>query len=231
MSGTMTPQSAARRWLANHDPKDGGGHIGHTSADQLFARAVVLSAYEAGAEANARLKFDAGFAACWAEMFVQSNQNPLFDFTTRIMDRGWFIHLANLDGPEMFEPEGQADDDAVLPTELATLISRATPHDLDDGGRYFGETYRDLTACKHSETGEYHHRADGELVQWLWNHRRAILLALVVQNASAATVAQTIVRNVAELPDRTSPDDQPEMLMVTADELTALITQALQPEA
>lgn len=32
-----------------------------------------------------------------------------------------------------------------------------------------------------------------------------------------------IVREVAELPDRTSPDDQPEMMLVTAAELTAIL--------
>ena len=32
-----------------------------------------------------------------------------------------------------------------------------------------------------------------------------------------------IIRAVAELPDRTSPDDQPEMMLVTADELAAIL--------
>lgn len=36
-----------------------------------------------------------------------------------------------------------------------------------------------------------------------------------------------IVRDVAELPDRTSPADQPEMMLVTQDELSEIIRRAL----
>lgn len=32
-----------------------------------------------------------------------------------------------------------------------------------------------------------------------------------------------IIRDVAELPDRTSPADQPEMMLVSADELRAIL--------
>lgn len=38
-------------------------------------------------------------------------------------------------------------------------------------------------------------------------------------------LADLIVRDVAELPDRTSPDDQPDMLLVTADELRGIIRE------
>ena len=34
-----------------------------------------------------------------------------------------------------------------------------------------------------------------------------------------------IVRDVAELPDRTSPDDQPDMMLVTAEELQAILAR------
>ena len=40
-------------------------------------------------------------------------------------------------------------------------------------------------------------------------------------------VADKIVREVAELPDRTSPADCPEMMMVTAEELKGIIKSAL----
>lgn len=36
-------------------------------------------------------------------------------------------------------------------------------------------------------------------------------------------IATEIVREVAELPDRNSPDDQPDMMLVTQAELTAII--------
>lgn len=43
-----TNMTAALRWLQDHDPGDGHGQIGHTGSDQLFTRAVVLAAFEAG---------------------------------------------------------------------------------------------------------------------------------------------------------------------------------------
>lgn len=36
-----------------------------------------------------------------------------------------------------------------------------------------------------------------------------------------------IIRDVAELPDRTSPEDQPDMMLVTADELEAILDARL----
>lgn len=40
-----------------------------------------------------------------------------------------------------------------------------------------------------------------------------------------------IVRDVAELPDRTSPADQPDMMLVTSAELTEIICRALTAAA
>ncbi len=40
-------------------------------------------------------------------------------------------------------------------------------------------------------------------------------------------LAQTIVRDVAELPDRTSPDDWPEAMLVTSEELHSIVRSAL----
>jgi hypothetical protein len=45
--------------------------------------------------------------------------------------------------------------------------------------------------------------------------------------ASAELLACLIVRDVAELPDRTSPEDQPDMMLVTADELRSIVCAAL----
>lgn len=58
--------------------------------------------------------------------------------------------------------------------ELRSLIAKATAEDLSDGGRYFAETYDDLTRCRHEEIGEYQHATDGELIEWLWNRRNEI---------------------------------------------------------
>ena len=43
----------------------------------------------------------------------------------------------------------------------------------------------------------------------------------------AAAIAALIVRDVAEIPDRCSPDDQPEMMLVTSDELTHIVMRRL----
>jgi hypothetical protein len=41
-------------------------------------------------------------------------------------------------------------------------------------------------------------------------------------------IAEKLVRSVAELPDRTSPDDWPEAMLVTQDELLEIARAALQ---
>jgi len=43
----------------------------------------------------------------------------------------------------------------------------------------------------------------------------------------AETIAEMVVRDVAELGDRTSPDDWPEAMLVTADELTIIVDNAV----
>lgn len=43
-------------------------------------------------------------------------------------------------------------------------------------------------------------------------------------------IAAQIVRDVAELPDRTSPDDAPEMMLVTREELEVIVLNALDRE-
>ena len=40
-------------------------------------------------------------------------------------------------------------------------------------------------------------------------------------------IAAIIVRDVAELPDRTSPDDRPDMMLVSDHELKAIVLAAL----
>lgn len=40
----------------------------------------------------------------------------------------------------------------------------------------------------------------------------------------AADYATRVIREVAELPDRTSPEDQPEMMLVSADELRTILS-------
>lgn len=65
-----------------------------------------------------------------------------------------------------------------LAAQLRGLINRANDQDLRDGGRYFGETFTDLTQCRHGDTGEYSDCHDGDLVEFLWNHRWLFLAHL-----------------------------------------------------
>lgn len=81
----------------------------------------------------------------------------------------------------MTKPEPAAPVAAPIPetcrvraAELRVLIGRATASDLTDDGRYFADTFDDLTRCRHEEIGEYQHRHDGPLVEWLWNRRDEI---------------------------------------------------------
>jgi len=62
--------------------------------------------------------------------------------------------------------------------KLENLMAAASDEDLTDGGRYFEGSCCDLTQCHHSETGNYVHRPDGELIEFLWNNRRNILEAM-----------------------------------------------------
>jgi hypothetical protein len=66
---------------------------------------------------------------------------------------------------------------------LRALIAKATQEDLTDDGRYFAETYADLTRCRHQEIGEYEHSPDGKLVEWLWNKRQVIADLLATAEA------------------------------------------------
>lgn len=42
-----------------------------------------------------------------------------------------------------------------------------------------------------------------------------------------AEIIEGVIRDVAELPDRTSPEDWPEAMMVTADELRSILLARL----
>lgn len=38
--------------------------------------------------------FEAGYSACWAEMFVQSGEKPPFALSDDVFDKAWDIYLA-----------------------------------------------------------------------------------------------------------------------------------------
>lgn len=44
----------------------------------------------------------------------------------------------------------------------------------------------------------------------------------------SSDIVEMIVRDVAELPDRTSPEDQPDMMLVTAEELASIVREHLR---
>ncbi len=70
--------------------------------------------------------------------------------------------------------------------EIDALLEKATDEDLSDGGRYFDESFDDLTRCRHEEVGEYQNRHDGALIEWLWNHRLEIRQMYAALAADAA---------------------------------------------
>lgn len=37
--------------------------------------------------------FEAGYAACWAEMFAKSDEKPAFILSDAVFDRAWGIYL------------------------------------------------------------------------------------------------------------------------------------------
>lgn len=56
--------------------------------------------------------------------------------------------------------------------------------------------------------------------------------AVVVDMAKRrAELIDGVLRDVAELPDRTSPDDQPGMMLVTVDELRGILLRWLSFDA
>jgi hypothetical protein len=77
-------------------------------------------------------------------------------------------------------------------SELEALVGRATQEDLADGGRYFAESCDDLTKCRHYETGEYQNAADGELIEWLWNHRHSLLSTIRSQEAALVEAREAL---------------------------------------
>ena len=59
---------------------------------------------------------------------------------------------------------------------------------------------------------------------------RAAIAAIVAHHQAGLDV-EAIIRDVAELPDRTSPSDWPEAMLVTADELRTISTRGLRTPA
>jgi len=49
----------------------------------------------------------------------------------------------------------------------------------------------------------------------------------VAKAETVESIASRIVQDVAELPDRSSPDDQPEMMLVSSDELYGIVRECL----
>lgn len=58
-------------------------------------------------------------------------------------------------------------------------------------------------------------------VEAAWSH---------IYGPSDEWIAQNITRDVAELPDRTSPLGEPDMMLVTAAELTEIVLANLSPQ-
>lgn len=69
-----------------------------------------------------------------------------------------------------------------------------------------------------------------ELETYLCQARAAIAALSRTYEQGIEDVAAQIVQDVAELPDRTSPDDWPDAMLVTADELAEIVRLALKEQ-
>jgi len=56
-----------------------------------------------------------------------------------------------------------------------------------------------------------------------YREKPCVSRCLEPKDCTAMPLATAIIRDVAELPDRTSPNDQPDMMLVTADELRTIL--------
>lgn len=63
--------------------------------------------------------------------------------------------------------------DKDLAARLEELAPKVTDENLTDNGRYFSEFCQNLTSCNHGDTGEFGNKADGKLIELLWNSYRA----------------------------------------------------------
>jgi hypothetical protein len=61
------------------------------------------------------------------------------------------------------------------------------------------------------------------------NHQTARGIGETMTKNEAEGVIAEALRNICELPDRTSPEDQPDMMLVTGEELSLILVDALSP--
>ena len=59
--------------------------------------------------------------------------------------------------------------------------------------------------------------------------KRQLAEAGAFTQAQADGIVSVVLRDVAELPDRTSPEDQPEMMLVSGEELSLILVEQLSP--
>lgn len=79
------------------------------------------------------------------------------------------------------------EPDKTLAERLAIISAKATDENLTDNGRYFSEFCQDLTSCGHGETGEFGNKADGKLIETMWNaYRSGQLITLAEAQAMVA---------------------------------------------
>ncbi|CAK7259121.1 MULTISPECIES: hypothetical protein [unclassified Shinella] len=70
---------------------------------------------------------------------------------------------------------------------LVALRDKVSEECLNDDGRYFLETYNDLTQCHHGETGNYNNRFDGKAIAILWNLWKTGALDPVLGSATSSS--------------------------------------------
>lgn len=113
----------------------------------------------------------------------------------------------------------------------AAALSHPTPSPQSDDVRAAFETCSDEARRYASH---YSEASDGRntftlLAEWC-DRQAALSHPRPALSGGLKATAEAIARDIAELPDRTSPEDAPEMMLVTHDELISAIISRLDGE-
>jgi hypothetical protein len=121
--------------------------------------------------------------------------------------------LSNEHQPAGHDGRGPAADDTDPRETVGDLAARVGAWETPDGLVHFG-SWQAVAA--------FHHHVLVGVVDQMRQTAPARIALL-----DAAGIAANVCQEVAELPDRSSPDDWPEAMLVTHEELRAIVVAAL----
>jgi NTP pyrophosphatase (non-canonical NTP hydrolase) len=133
-------------------------------------------------------------------------------------------HLTASEKARVAEEAADVANMAMMVADVSGALAAAAPEPA-------GETEYICRKCGYVGPSQDHSRINGCGYMGLSLARFTKQHATPQPDAAGEGLAEQIVREVAELPDRTSPEDQPDMMLVTADELAAIVRAALSRPA